>query len=184
MAFNINDMRAQLALGGARSSHFQVILTNPINGGADFKSPFMIKASQLPTDQIGQIEVPYFGRKVKIAGDRVFEDWTVTVTNDEDFLVRNALEEWMANINSHVGNLRLTGSGAPSEYKSKATIQQFGKTGEVIREYTFDGLFPTNLSAIQVDWDSTDQIEEFEVTFAYDWWEVSGGSTGAASTTV
>lgn len=184
MAFNINDMRAQLVGGGARPANFQVILTNPINGGADFKSPFMIKATQLPTDAITSIPVPYFGRKVQVAGDRTFEDWTVTVINDEDFLVRNALEEWMSNINSHVGNLRLTGSSAPSEYKSKATVQQFSKTGDVVREYTFDGLFPTTISSIPLDWDTTDAIEEFEVTFSYDWWEVSGGSTGSASTTV
>jgi len=113
----------------------------------------------------------------------VFEDWTVTVMNDEDFLVRNALEEWMANINSHVGNVRQTGSSAPSEYKSKAILQQYNKKGDVIREYTFDGLFPTNLGPIDLNWETTDTIQEFEVTFAYDWWEISGGNTGAAGTT-
>ena len=184
MAFNINDIRSQLALGGARPALFQVILTNPINGGADFKSPFMIRASALPASVIGQVPVSYFGRDIKVAGDRTFEDWNITVINDEDFLVRNALEEWMANINAHVSNIRLTGSSAPSDYKSKALVQQFGKNGEMLREYTFEGIYPTNVEAITVDWSTKDTIEEFGVTFSVDWWEVTNGTTGSASTTV
>ena len=103
MAFNINDIRSQLALGGARPALFQVIMNNPANSGGDAKVPFMARAAQIPASTIGTIEVPYFGRKIKIAGDRTFAEWTVTVVNDEDFLIRNAMEEWMQNINSHLG---------------------------------------------------------------------------------
>ena len=100
MAFNINEIRSQLTFGGARASLFQVQFTNPANGVADIKVPFMVRAAQIPSSDLGVIEVPYFGRKIRLAGDRTFADWTVTVINDEDFLVRNAMEQWSNQINS------------------------------------------------------------------------------------
>jgi hypothetical protein len=178
MAFNIQEIRSQLALGGARASLFQVQIANPANGAGDVKVPFMVKAAQIPASTLGMIEVPYFGRKIKIAGDRTFAEWTVTVINDEDFLIRNAMEQWMNSINSHAGNIREFGSASPLLYKSNAQITQFSKTGVPIREYTFNGMFPTEVSAIEMAWETTDAIEEFTVTFQYDFWEVSGGVTG------
>ena len=83
MAFNINEIRSQLALGGARPALFQVIMNNPANSGGDAKIPFMARAAQIPASTVGTIEVGYFGRKIKIAGDRTFAEWTVTITNDE-----------------------------------------------------------------------------------------------------
>ena len=177
MAFNINEIKSQLTFGGAKASLFQVSITNPINGVADLKTPFMVQAAQIPAATLGVIEVPYFGRKVKIAGDRTFAEWTVTVINDEDFLIRNAMENWMAEINTHQGNIN-----AKSDYKSQAQITQYGKAGNALREYNFNGLFPTNIGEITMDWNTTDEIETFEVTFQYDWWNVSGGSTGTAGT--
>jgi len=181
MAFNIQDIRSQLVGGGARASLFQVQITNPANGAGDIKVPFMVKAAQIPASSLGQIEVPYFGRKIKIAGDRTFAEWTVTVINDEDFLIRNAMEQWMNSINSHAGNIREFGSASPLLYKSNAQITQFSKTGVPIREYTFNGMFPTEVSTIEMAWETTDAIEEFTVTFQYDFWEVTGGITGTST---
>lgn len=181
MAFNISEMRSQLTGGGARPTLFEVQITNPINGVADFKIPFMVKAASLPASVIGPIEVPYFGRKLKIAGDRTFDDWEVTVINDEDFAVRNAMEQWMNAINSHVGNVRDRARLSPETYKAQAQVRQFSKNGDVIREYTFNGMFPTNLGAIDTSWETNDTIEEFSVTLGYDWWEVTGGSTGIST---
>ena len=178
MAFNIQEIRSQLVLGGARASLFQVQIANPANGAGDIKVPFMVKAAAIPASTLGSIEVPYFGRKIKVAGDRTFAEWTVTIINDEDFLVRNAMEQWMNSINSHAGNIREFGSASPLLYKSNAQITQFSKTGVPIREYTFNGMFPTEVSAIEMAWETTDAIEEFTVTFQYDFWEVSGGVTG------
>ncbi len=180
MPFNINEMRAQLTLGGARPTLFNVEITNPINGAGDIKVPFMIEAATLPPSQIGYIDVNYFGRKIKYAGDRTFSDWVVTVINDEDFLIRNALEEWSQNLNSHLGNVRNQNAALPAQYKSTATIKQYGKTGVILREYQFNGLFPSSISEIETNWATNDTIEKFEVTFKYDWWEVSGGITGNA----
>ena len=178
MAFNIQEIRSQLVLGGARASLFQVQIANPANGAGDIKVPFMVKAAQIPASTLGSFEVPYFGRKIKIAGDRTFAEWTVTIINDEDFLIRNAMEQWMNSINSHAGNIREFGSASPLLYKSNAQITQFSKTGVPIREYTFNGMFPTEVSAIEMSWETTDAIEDFTVTFQYDFWEVSGGVTG------
>lgn len=178
MAFNVNEIRSQLTLGGARGSLFQVVFANPSNGAGDIKVPFMVRATTIPESTLGVIEVPYFGRKVRLAGDRTFGSWAVTVINDEDFLIRNAMEAWSNQINTLQGNLRAFGAASPLLYKSDATVIQFSKTGVPIREYSFRGIFPTEISAINLDWSSTDAIEEFNVTFAYDWWEVSGGITG------
>jgi hypothetical protein len=180
MAFNVNEIRSQLTLGGARNSLFQVVIQNPVNGVADIKVPFMVKAAQIPASTLGLIEVPYFGRKIKLAGDRSFGDWTVTVINDEDFLVRNAMEQWSNYIQSFQTNLRQFGSASPSAYKAQAQVTQFSKTGVPIRTYTFNGIYPSEIAPIELDWNSTDTIEEFTVTFQYDWWEVSGGVTGNA----
>lgn len=180
MAFNVNEIRSQLTLGGARNSLFQVTIQNPANSIADIKVPFLAKASSIPAATLGLIEVPYFGRKVRLAGDRQFGQWAVTIINDEDFLIRNAMEEWSNRINSFQGNLRGFGAASPLLYKAQAQVIQYSKTGVPIRTYQFNGIFPIEVSAIELDWNSTDAIQEFQVVFAYDWWEVSGGITGDA----
>jgi hypothetical protein len=184
MAFNINEIKSQLTFGGAIASLFQVAITNPINGIANLKTPFMVQAAQIPESTLGTIEVPYFGRKVKIAGDRTFAEWTVTIMNDEDFLIRNAMEEWMSSINSHEGNIRKFDTAASSAYKSQAQITQFSKTGVPLRVYNFNGLYPSTIAAITMDWNGAADVERFDVTFQYDWWNVSGGITGNGGTDV
>lgn len=178
MAFNINEIRAQLSGGGARPNLFSVQLLNPINASGDLKLQFMAKATALPESTLGSIEVGYYGRKIKLAGDRTFPEWEVTVINDEDFLIRNALENWSNAINRHQQNI--TDVNSPSEYKSQAEVLHYGKNGTILRKYQFNGIFPTNIASIPLDWDTTDTIEEFSVTFQYDWWNVSGGITGNA----
>ena len=178
MAFSINEFKSQLVGGGARGALFQVQITNPILGVADFKIPFVVRASSIPESQTGVINVPYFGRFIKYGGDRQFAAWTVTVINDEDFAVRNAMESWSNAINSHITNFR----SSPFDYKAQAQVTQFGKDGTALREYTFEGLFPTAITPIGLDWSAQDQIEEFDVTFEYDLWRISGGITGNSTT--
>jgi hypothetical protein len=170
MPFSINEFRSQLVGGGARPSLFQVQITNPVTNIADIKVPFMVKAAALPASTTGFYTVPYFGRDVKYGGDRTFEDWTVTVINDEDFLVRNAMEAWSNSINSHISNTR----ALPQQYKSDAIIVQYSKDRRPIRTYNFEGLYPINISEIAMGWETKDAIEEFTVTFQYDAWTVSG----------
>ena len=180
MAFNVNDIRAQLAFGGARPSLFQVIISNPVNPVADIKLPFLCKTAQMPSSQLGLIEVPYFGRKLKLAGDRTFDAWTVTIINDEDFLIRNAMEQWNNYIQLYQQNVTALGTGAPSLYKSQATVTQYGKAGEVLRVYQFNGIFPQAVGPIELAWNTVDEIEEFQVQFQYDTFEVLNSITGNA----
>lgn len=176
--FNINDMKSQMVYGGYRPSKFSVRIYNPANSVADIKSQFMVQAAQAPASTLGMVEVPYFGRKIRLAGDRTYDTWTVSVLNDEDFLVKNALETWSNEINGAQSNLRGFGGPQPSLYKSQAQVIQYSKSGNVLREYQFDGLFPLEVGAMDLDWNATDQISSFQVTFAYDMWRISGGTTG------
>ena len=184
MAFQISEFKSQLAGGGARPTLFEVQLTIP---GADSEVEkqvnFMTKAAALPASTVGSYTVPYFGRQIKYAGDRTFEDWTVTIINDENFAIRNALEAWSNSINQHVANFRQIPEGT-NGYKKQAQVKQFGKASDtVIREYKFEGLFPVSIDAITLGWDQTDAIEEYSVTFQYDLWTVADTGTTGVSTT-
>ena len=174
MAFNVNTFRGELKQGGARPSLFEIQLFQPQGGtlnGGDLinKSPFMVRAGQIPSSTLGTLIVPYFGRQIKLAGNRTFEDWTVTIMNDEDFKLRNAVENWSHRINQHSENLNAYGVN-PNRYKAQALVRQYSKEGNVIQTYKFDGLYPVSISTIELAWES-EAIEEFTVTWAYDWWE-------------
>jgi len=175
MAFNVAEFRANMIGDGARPNLFSVTLSFPViaaNGVASGqKLTFMARAAQLPGSSIGQVPVYYFGREVKFAGNRTFADWTIQIINDEDFTIRNSMESWMNAINSHRGNIRNTNAKSPVTYTSDAKVTQFGKTGDTLKEYNFIGMFPTDISPIDLDWSSNDSIEEYQVTFAYQWWE-------------
>lgn len=174
MAFNISSFKSSgLVNGGARPSLFEVEI---IGGGFD-NLKFVARASQIPAMTIGDIEVPYFGRKIKIAGDRTFADWSITVMNDEDFKIRALFEAWSNRMNTIVSNVNAAGT-SPNSYKLEAFVRQYSKTGKsgdnigkAIRAYRFVGIFPTQIDAINLDWDDTNRIETFDVTFSYDWWE-------------
>lgn len=174
MAFSVNEFRSQMQGDGARPNLFEVTLPFPafaLPGTAQTKMSFMCKTAQLPGSTVGIVPVQYFGRELKFAGNRTFTDWTVSVINDEDFVIRNGFERWMNGINSHAGNLRNDAAQTPSGYTVDSEVRQYGKNGDVLKKYKFLGLFPTDLSPIDVDWGSNDTIEEFTVTFSYQWWE-------------
>ena len=185
MAYSINDIRANLRLGGARPTLFRVQLTSPGNIGIDLSvSEFMIQASSLPGSTIAPIEIPYFGRKVRIAGDRTFEPWSVTVMNDEDFAVRALFEKWSNALNRMVSNVR-DPSIATENYKVDLDVVQYAKDGATIRAYQLIGAWPTGIGPIGLNWESGNAIEEFSVNFAYDYWvpavEVSDKKAGGVN---
>jgi hypothetical protein len=175
MAFSVNEFRSQMVGDGARPNLFEVSMPFPLfstPGAAQKKLTFMCKTAQLPGATIGVIPVQYFGRELKFAGNRTFVDWTITVINDEDFVIRNAFERWMSAINSHALNLRNPAALAPVNYTVDGEVSQFGKVGgRAIKKYKFIGLFPNDITPIDVDWGSNDTIEEFSVTLSYQWWE-------------
>ena len=175
MAFNVAEFRANMIGDGARPNLFQVTLTFPsiaTNGtAAGQKATFLAKAAQLPGSTIGQVPVYYFGRELKFAGNRTFADWTLQIINDEDFTIRNSIESWMNSINSHSSNIRNAAAMSPSSYTVDATVTQYGKAGDALKTYKFVGMYPLDLAPIDLDWSSNDTIEEYGVTFAYQWWE-------------
>ena len=170
--FSVTEFKSNLQFGGARSTLFQVQLTQPTGLNLNLqKAPFLVRSAQIPSSNLGIIPIPFFGRVVKMAGDRTFEAWTVTIINDEDFAIRNALETWSNSINNMRGNTRL-GTAQNLSYKATAAVTQYSKNGDILRVYNFEGLYPSNIGAIDLSWSNVDQIEEFQVTFEYDNWVV------------
>jgi hypothetical protein len=127
------------------------------------------------------IDVPYFGRTAKFAGNRTYGEWTTTVFNDEDFSVHDAIRNWIEIINGPASNIQLAGS--VRQYQVDAAVTQFGLNGDALKTYRFHNLWPSTLAAIDLDWGTNDQIEELTVTWQYDYWvgDIVQGSGGAFS---
>jgi len=200
---SLTDFRAAFTGGGARPNLFEVGLTWPtdvvpstgsaaipladrgalVGGGVP---AFLCKAAQLPAAINGVVEVPFRGRMLKIAGDRTFEPWTITVINETNFALRAAFERWvnyMATADSGQGTVN------PADYQCDLQVHQLGKAPYPItggradvegadiprlRTYRFYSCFPTSVSQIDLAYDSNDTIEEFTVEFAVQWWEADG----------
>tara|TARA_B100001113_G_scaffold340954_1_gene325636 strand:+ start:84 stop:662 length:579 start_codon:yes stop_codon:yes gene_type:complete len=178
---NITEFRSRLSGGGARANLFEIEIAFPEELAIDLnlvtdKVPFLVKAAEIPASNLGNIPVPYRGRVLPVAGDRTFDPWTVTVINDTDFLIRDAMEKWSNSIN----DLQTAqGSIDPEVYQRTADVKQLsregtnpGDTEKLLRQYKFEGIYPNTVSSIPLDFGATDQIEEFQVTFNYLFYEV------------
>ncbi len=170
-ARTISEFKSQLIGGGARPNQFEVELTFPafvaLGGLAGQKAQFMIIASSLPASRLDVAPAPFRGRFVYTAGERTFDPWSVTVLNDTDFIIRNAMEQWQQAINNNLTNVGLTN---PSDYQSRALVHQLSRSGERIKSYTFEGIFPTEVSQIDLAMDNNNVIEQFGCTFTYQFW--------------
>ena len=179
MAFNLDQFRSRLKDGGARPSLFEMELRWPqsVTTGVDAAtaSRFMVKIAEIPASTVAPIQVGYFGRKLNVVGDRSFTNLTVTVINDEDFIIRKALEEWMdrmSGVSSAVSQYR--GGSSDGGYTTTLSTTQFGRQGERLRTYDWIGAFPTSVAAVPLSWDDSDTIESYTCEFTYQWWEVAG----------
>jgi hypothetical protein len=183
---SITNFRDRLIGGGARPNMFEVNITLPeqVQGLGDIEQDmrFLVKAAEIPAANIGNIPVPFRGRVLPVAGDRTFDPWTVTVINDAQFNIRDAMEQWSNLINDlqfDVGDIN------PADYQTKAEVFQLSRqdTGfgagsaskgsriiQTLRTYNFEGIYPNAVSSIPLDYGATDQIEEFQVTFNYLFW--------------
>lgn len=184
--FNISGFRSQgLINGGVRPSQFSVTLQFPTlveTAGISSRMQFLCRTADLPESILGVVEVPYFGRRIKLAGDREFRDWTVRVIMD-DYQIRDGLEAWHNAINTIISNrmderVVNTNPVLGNSYKTIALVTSFDKTGPgdidgdgAIKSYRFDGIFPREIGNVRFDWDDTNRIAEFDVTFSYDWYE-------------
>ena len=168
---NINDFKAKLAGGGARPNQFKVTMPFPGYaqvGGEIEDLAFLCRATVIPSMTVGNINVPFRGRQIKIAGDRTFEDWTVTVLNDTDFKLRNAFERWQNGINNMTDNEGLTN---PVDYQVDAFVDHLDRNGSTIKSYTLRGLYPVSVGSIELNYETNDVLEEFQTTFAYQYFE-------------
>jgi hypothetical protein len=171
----IDDFKANLIGGGARANQFRVTITPPsgIAIGLDVRrTSFMAKASNLPAQSIGEIAVPFRGRSIYMAGDREFTDpWTTTFINDTDFMVRNAMERWSNGINDLAEG---TGVVAPADYQTDLFVEQLDRDDTVLKSYIFRNAWPLTVATIELSTETTNAIEEFEVTWRYQHFEASG----------
>tara|TARA_Y100000310_G_scaffold104167_1_gene102494 strand:+ start:280 stop:807 length:528 start_codon:yes stop_codon:yes gene_type:complete len=165
----VDDFKAKLRGGGARSNLFKATINFPgyAAGNVELTS-FMCKGAQLPQSIIEEVPISFRGRILKIAGERSFEPWSVTVLNDTDFGTRDAMERWMNGINGHTTNVGLVN---PVDYQADLIVEQLDRDGSSIKRYDFRGAFPVNIGEINLDYDTAGQIEQFEVVFAYQYWE-------------
>ena len=177
----ITDFKSKLSGGGARANLFEVVLSFPASAPTDSntldKIRFLVKTAALPSSTIGPVNVPFRGRILKIAGDRTFESWTVTVINDTDFAIRSSLEKWINSINK-VSDA--TGVTDPALYQADAFVYQLDRDGSTLRAYHMYDIFPTNVAEIALSYESTDAIEEFSCEFQVQWWEAIKGNSPAA----
>ena len=164
---NINDFKAKLAGGGARGNQFKVTMPFPGYsqvGGEIEELAFLCKGTQLPAMTIPSFTVPFRGRQIKIAGDRTYADWTITVLNDTNFKLRNAFERWSNGINNATDGEGLTN---PADYQVDAFIDHLDRNGGTIKSYTLRGCFPVSIGAIDLSMEPTEAVETFEVSFRY-----------------
>ncbi len=186
----ISAFKSQLVGGGARPNLFEVDMATLPDGivwpdAAKNGMQFLCKAATLPASNIAQIDIPFRGRIFKVAGDRTVEPWSITVINDENFLIRNAMEAWvekMAKLSDNIGNVN------PNAYMVTADVYQLGRGSDkgtagntaidngsensVLKAYKFLDIFPTSVSAIDLSYDSSDALEEFTVEFQVNSFEV------------
>ena len=192
----LDAFKGRMIGGGARPNLFECELYFPDDAVPEDttrdaltdRTRFLVKAANLPASNIAPINIPFRGRNLKVAGDRTFDPWTITIINDVDFSIRTAFERWMNLINKHEDNAGITD---PTLYQKDLYVKQLGRAQvggtvpqteakiPVLKQYRFLGTFPTNVSDIALSYDSSDTIEEFSVTMEVQWVDVldSAGST-------
>ena len=186
----LSNFKSVMKGGGARPNIFEVTIPEfPSYVSKDSETlkdlSFLCKGANLPASNITPITIPFRGRNLKIAGDRTFDVWTITVINDTDFAIRGSFERWMNSVAKVSDN---SGNTDPLDYQTDAIVHQLGRapvTGgagaqesatdqPILRSYQFHGIFPTAVSAIDLNYDNTDAIEEFTVELQVQWWEAVG----------
>ncbi len=197
----LSQFKSKLIGGGTRPNLFEVsiptfpsAISEAWSAGDDSENgifKFLCKATALPASNLGSIEIPFRGRTLKVAGDRTFDDWTVTIINDEDFKLRTAFERW-SNVMSRLDDA--TGVTNPTSYMTDAFIQQLGRGGQigaasndggessVLRSYKFFDVFPITVGEIALSYDTTDALEEFDVTFRYQYFTIGNSAQSSGGT--
>ena len=170
---NISDFKAKLAGGGARNNQFKVTMPFPGYaqvGGEIEDLAFLCTSTSIPAMTIGNVNVPFRGRVIKIAGDTTFASWSINVLNDTNFKLRNAFERWQNGINNMTDN---EGLSNPVDYQVDVFVDQLDRNGNTLKSYTLRGAYPTSIGAIDLNYETNDAIEDFDVTFEYQYFETN-----------
>lgn len=196
-AFDLQGFRSELKYDGARPNLFEVQLNLPGTGIATIGNAaettrsiaFLCRAASLPGSQMGIATTAFMGREFKHPGNPVYGDWTVTIYNDEDFTIRNSFEKWMNALNGHRSNLRNPQAVSSDQYSVDVYVMQYAKkgldiatnrsdfrAGGSLKTYKLIGAWPSNISPIELAYDNNNTIEEYSVTFTYQWWDDVGSN--------
>ena len=177
---NLSSFTSALQGGGARANQFQVTMGGAGASGLTGNFHFLCRSAQVPALTIGEVAVPYRGRTIYLAGDRVYDAWNITILNDRNYSVRAYLESWMDNM-SDLGATTKANALSSASYYANATVKQLDRNNAVIRTYKLEGLWPTTLDAIDLSYDANDAVEEFGCTFRFNWMTIGGEGTGGES---
>lgn len=194
MSFSVENFRQALQYDGQRPNLFQVYMTMPssvLNSTTSGQElSFLCKTAQIPGSTTGIVPMYYFGREIPLPGNVTYDNWTITIINDEDYMVKNSIENWRNLLNSHVGNLRDPSMQNYLGYGASGYVTTYGKTGNNTAIYNFQGLWPTNDPIVDLDWGQNDTVMEFTCTFAVLYWwntvttdQPGTTATGTTSTT-
>ncbi|MDP6585689.1 MAG: hypothetical protein QF704_06290 [Anaerolineales bacterium] len=169
---NLNTFVQKLAGGGARANQFEVSITGGPFAATDLFT-FLCRGAQVPAQTIGEVPVPYRGRQIYVAGDRLFDAWTVTVFSDAAWNIRSQLEQW-SNLMQNMGS-DTTGATSPDAYYGTAEVRQMDRNEATVNTYSLYQIWPTVIDPIDLAYDTNDVIEEFGVTWRFNYMTSSGG---------
>lgn len=181
--FNVERFKSALTNGGLRPNQFAVQLSFPTYvasaATAVARAPFLVNIAEMPGSTVNPATVLYRGREVLFAGDRIFAPWTITVLNDAQMSVRNAIEQWMIGMEDLQTK---TGRLNPAEYQRNIDIFQLDRNGNILKSYVLRDAFPIDLAPVALDFGANDQISTFTCTWRYQSFATSsaaGGNIGA-----
>lgn len=174
---NISTFKSQLQGGGARANQFRAYLNFPsyvpVGAFEGSRAQFLCKAATLPASIVNDVEIQYRGRQVHLAGERVFQPWTVTIYNDTSFGLRNAFETWQSGVQRYSAT---EGKTNPAEYQVDLEIHQLDRNGATLKVYKFADAYPTQIGAIGLDYEAANQIETFDIEFTYNYFTSNTGT--------
>lgn len=170
---NIEEFKARLGAGGARPNQFRVKLAFPgYVGGADPSYSLLVTGAALPASNVNPAIIQYRGREVKLAGERIFDPWTITVVNDSEFSLRGPFEDWMNGLNDRASN---EGILTPRDYQTDIIVEHLDRNDQTLPGgvYTLRNAFPIQMSEIALNYAQNDIFEEFTVTWQYSHYDVA-----------
>lgn len=170
----IEDLKRVLK-GGSRQTKYEVRFSVPqdVEQLMELKDMALLaKSTDFPGMQVGQIEIFSQGRKLPIPGDTTYDNqWTVNFYMDNAHKIRKQFIAWMKAIDNFQAN---THSGDPAKLFAEMSVVQLDSLEKAVAVYTFKDVWPQNIGVAAVAADSTDQIQEFDVTFSFSSWIVEG----------